>query len=729
MAKVGYVYTASAPSFTSANDVLDSADFVALAKNASGKYVITAAVNGWYTIAAKDTEGFTSFTEEKITNIDRTAPGVVTDLCASYSKNTKKITVSWVNPAESDFYYVSLSYTKAGTAVASDVWISNGMYTVSGVEIDGDEYVFSVYAVDKAGNKGAATTASITPKEGVGVQSITLDRYHIAYNDTNQNVTAVVTLSNDNLITDDTVVKIQIKDTDGNETDTTTTVDKAAGKATATFKLPSSSSNSKKSGMTYTVLCKIDDDVADTAHTARFNVSAPASLSELSQSTDGTSFTTSKVQVSLPGDIGKTKETVRIQGYNLDLTTPYIQLYDSTGAAYYTDPVAVDTSAIVWTETAGTHSQILDTEIPVPTVDDSYTVRVLFGDVAQTSFSRMLQVYDVPKFTSFTIPLVSYAKEGNTVTATIIGKNFSIPDIDLSNFTATCASKTSVVKSTSFTRASDSKLTATFTIPGTVGDYEITVCHRTNSITGTLKVQDFGAYNVGDVLLNDGTIIPYDAENLTFTSEQKTKAVGVLYGINEYGVPGGWLGLHKSSDRVNRSDYAWAPYGTMGYNTKFNDIICTPSNSGSGAADTATFTGDTNGNDNWAYISSVDPACTAKAETYYPAFNYVNNYATTFGLTGAYANGWYMPSLAELCYIYKNKTVLNTVLDALTVVVQKGQDAQNVQDEIQLYNGSYWSSSQSDAGSNAWRVNFDNGNIYASSKSGSKYVCCVRAFN
>ena len=165
--------------------------------------------------------------------------------------------------------------------------------------------------------------------------------------------------------------------------------------------------------------------------------------------------------------------------------------------------------------------------------------------------------------------------------------------------------------------------------------------------------------------MNDGTIIPYDAENLSFTENQKKKAVGVLYGVDEYGKPRGWLGLYNSYGGTNSGTYCWAPEGTTGYNTKFSDIVCTPSTTGTGAADTATFTGDTNGNDNWAYISSVDPACTAKAETYYPAFNYVNNYATTFGLTGVYADGWYMPSLAELCYIYRNKAVLNAVLSAL----------------------------------------------------------------
>ena len=146
----------------------------------------------------------------------------------------------------------------------------------------------------------------------------------------------------------------------------------------------------------------------------------------------------------------------------------------------------------------------------------------------------------------------------------------------------------------------------------------------------------------------------------------------------------------------------------------FTGIICTPSRTGSGAADTATFTGDTDGSDNWAYICSVDPAGTADAATNYPAFNYVNNYATTFGLTGDYADGWYMPSIAELCYIYRSKAVLNAVLSALG--------------GIQLYT-EYWPSSQYDSDKYAWNVNFYSGYVGESLKRAAHYVCCVRAFN
>lgn len=228
-------------------------------------------------------------------------------------------------------------------------------------------------------------------------------------------------------------------------------------------------------------------------------------------------------------------------------------------------------------------------------------------------------------------------------------------------------------------------------------------------------------YSVGDVLLNDGTIIPYDADNLSFTDEQKQKAVGIVYGLDEDGIPRGYLGLYNSAGGTNSGRRMWAAYitsETTGCNIKFNGIVCTPKDYGNlETANLATFTGDVNGSDNWNYICSIDPNGTADAATNYPAFDYVNNYASTFGLTGDYATGWYMPSIAELYYIYRSKDTLNAVLYALGT--------------IQLSFYYYWSSSQYGSYSNGvWAIHFTNDYIYGNpAKDSSQQVCVVRAFS
>ena len=149
----------------------------------------------------------------------------------------------------------------------------------------------------------------------------------------------------------------------------------------------------------------------------------------------------------------------------------------------------------------------------------------------------------------------------------------------------------------------------------------------------------------------------------------------------------------------------------------FVGIVCTPSKEGRGAASTATFTGDTDGSDNWDYICSVDPEGTTNSAANYPAFNYVLNYATTFSLPEGYKDGWYMPSIAELAEIYKNKEVVNSVLSTIG--------------GTQIYSDFYWSSSQFSSfheDNAAWKLDFSDGDLYGNYKNNRNYVCCVRAF-
>ena len=282
----------------------------------------------------------------------------------------------------------------------------------------------------------------------------------------------------------------------------------------------------------------------------------------------------------------------------------------------------------------------------------------------------------------------------------------------------------------------------TFTGTKTISAKKITFSTKTYTLTGgtkttpadtatktdtaaTTKTDTTNTNNakIGDVLLNDGTVVSYK-KGMTFTDEQKKKAVCVLAYFNDKGKPVG-LGLHNSADGTNsnRNKYKWAKTDSTGNNKLFTDISCTPiTTDNSYRATSVTFTGDTDGSDNWAYICSADPEGSANAAENYPAFDYVNNYAATFGLTGPYASGWYMPSIAELCYIYRNTTTVNAVLKALG--------------GTQMFN-CFWSSSQFSltqySSIGAWVLDFSDGYLYGSNKGDDTHdagrVCCVRAFS
>ena len=178
------------------------------------------------------------------------------------------------------------------------------------------------------------------------------------------------------------------------------------------------------------------------------------------------------------------------------------------------------------------------------------------------------------------------------------------------------------------------------------------------------------------------------------------------------------IALHTSG-----SGLSWAESDSTGYNTKFEGIICRPSQTGSGAAQTATFTGDTDGSDNWEYIKQQDTAGAADAATNYPAFHWVNTYNKTYETQLNHKTfNWYMPSLAELCEVYKNREAINASLEKIYHLNNSYADSN-------LGTSWYWSSSQySNYNIYAWHVNFSDGNVDDIFKTSDYRVCCLSGF-
>ncbi len=233
----------------------------------------------------------------------------------------------------------------------------------------------------------------------------------------------------------------------------------------------------------------------------------------------------------------------------------------------------------------------------------------------------------------------------------------------------------------------------------------------------TLKMTEAKA--VGDIVFSDGSATAYTS-GLTLTDEQKSKAVAVIFyagsasdilGAKTLGV-----GLKNTNDETTKYlAFARNASGTAeGYNTNITAIQCTPSESGDGKAATATFTGDLDGSDNWtALCAAVNDEGTSGN---YPAWEWVNAYATTANLTGEYASGWYLPTVAELCMLYRVKATVNAALEAAG--------------GTKIVDNYYWSSSQSSTDNRkAWMVKFDSGKLIDTYKGNKWYVCGVRAFN
>ena len=222
--------------------------------------------------------------------------------------------------------------------------------------------------------------------------------------------------------------------------------------------------------------------------------------------------------------------------------------------------------------------------------------------------------------------------------------------------------------------------------------------------------------SVGDIVFADGTATAW-REGLTLTDAQKKAAVAVIFYVgtecsNDSAIRTLGVGLKNTG---TDSTLQWAKSSADGYSTNITAIQCTPSESGSGKAATATFMGDLNGSDNWqALCEAVSDEGTGGN---YPAWEWVNAYATTANLTGDYASGWYLPTVAELSMLYRVKATVNAALEAA--------GGTKIVDTV------YWSSSQNSSFNRfAWYVWFDDGGrLGYSPKYGDKSVCGVRAFN
>ncbi len=651
-----------------------------------------ATTNGTYQVTAIDYDGRRETSYITISNIDKSAPLASSNLLSSYDYVTKQISINWTsNNTDVDYYLVS--YIKAGESVVTDTKVTNCFYKVPNIEITDTEvtFEFTVKAVDKAGNIGESAHTSITLKQAPFITNIELSRNHFVYTENGTEFTATVKGVNFNMIAsqEEANLKVQIVDQDNNVINYEAIIDVENNTATAILKVPELAGSATTDGKNYTVRAKICGEI-DKDHTATFNISDIASLSDII-------LETSQISVKNVTTGMTTKATVT--GSNLDVAGKIeLALYNSTGTKYG-DSVLVDASGFTQATTS------FDVEIPIPTQNDIFTVKVLFDDKIQFETVN-LQVYGVPIFTNFKIPNAGITAEDNILTATVIGKNFMAPEVTASDFRLTCA-KSSIVKNAKVTIVNDTLLKVCLTIPGTAGIYDVTVTSESNSQIGAFTVKDYSEYKIGDIILKDGSKVDVaNISNTIFETSGDKVPIAVVAGFNANGAALG-LGLKQS-------DYAlmWAEYQTTGYWTRL-EVIETNYNSSNGYI----FTGDCDGSDNWDCICLIDPKDTKDAATNYSAFNFAANYGTTtcsFDADGELASGWYIPSIAELYKVYQNKDVLQTSLTAAGGFT---------------FETWYWSSSQGSFNYNyAYELNFSSGYVNSYYKDSIYYVLVVRAF-
>lgn len=214
-------------------------------------------------------------------------------------------------------------------------------------------------------------------------------------------------------------------------------------------------------------------------------------------------------------------------------------------------------------------------------------------------------------------------------------------------------------------------------------------------------------YVIGDIILADGSVVK---ETELTAIDSRNIPIAVIAGFGEDRTAFG-VGVHRSDMPLQ-----WAADDTVGYADKFTDTVCTQDSD-------FNFFGDKDGSDNWEVICSQDEKGSLDAAKNYPAFHFVNQYAKTYDLTGDYAIGWYMPSIAELSCMYQNREHINTSL-------QKIYELDNNAAMNGLDTNWYWSSSQANSEDDyAWFVHYFNGYAGECPKNFTNvHVLAVRVF-
>lgn len=632
--------------------------------------------------------------------VDTTPPASVTNLSAVYNAETLQITVSWKNPTDLDFAGTQLVYGKVSSADIKTLSFdkSYSQAVIQGIAADDSEYSFKIVAIDTAGNTSeVASTTVIAKNEAVVLPSDLRTGDYVLTDNTYVRKEYFSELTQEErakifgvvCITDSGEALILGTQFSTNESRWTAS---PAGINTYLANIATGVSGSEDYEYTFTgdldgsdnweYICSIDTLTQDATtvpsmYPAFYLANIYSSYAGLTDTdfADGWYLPT----ISELYQMYKNIDVIKSSLSKLGISLPYT----------YDDNLNDYTCRAFWSSSVPTAPGQTAYKLDYYTGEIENVDRGTYSNYvwAFHKFDKKFDSYAYPEalITSVELPSKVGAGYEGLIPVTITGNNFYAYKFRGDVYRVTYISNT--------------QATGYVFHPGYAGSHNITVICGNATGVGILNVVDVDC-PVGDILFTDGTKIK--AENVKYgvPSDMIPKAFAVVAGVKDYGTEPFVVGIKKGSS------LQWAPRGTTGYNKNFTGMQGTR------------FSGDMDGSDNWEYVCSIDPEGIQDAAANYPAFNYANTYGQTAGLTGTeYADGWYLPSIAELKGIYDNRHILAESLSAVG-----GTDT--------LGGSSYWSSTQSSSDGNcAYGLDFDDGYEYYASKSYDCSVLVVQAFN
>lgn len=265
-----------------------------------------------------------------------------------------------------------------------------------------------------------------------------------------------------------------------------------------------------------------------------------------------------------------------------------------------------------------------------------------------------------------------------------------------------------------------------------------------NSYIGTKAPSE--TKEVGDIVFNDNSAMSYsDFSTRLVTADKNSKKTSAIALIFYKGTE-----LNSGSDTttsrtlgvgLKHSETAvkWCPATASTYNVEISDIYCKPSgNQGAYTFNDATCN-DRNGKDNFDKVKTAIGNNNEDYDTYEALYwacsDYINHESRLQDntVTSTLKTSWFLPSIAELFWIYKNGKGANKIFDIDAASETLGG---NRLDAASLF----WSSTQVEPVSNgsatditrAYVFGFSNGGwdcLYKESSATELKVCAIREFN
>lgn len=539
--------------------------------------------DGIYKISfyAKDKNGNTSQSLKTLyILLDQTPTKAVADVTSNYYLSQENFQLNWNNPANFDLDYITVTISSESNGnisiIEKDKMFSKTetSYSLNGIKPN-KKYIITFIAFDLIGNATDEKTVAINLTDKNILNRIELDSYHLSAKASNKKVCATVFFDN-NAYTPESNYKLKL-------------IRRDTGETKAEVHLPVTAE-----GLTFSNEINIPnlDTVDDIIYDIRLFANG-VEVTDSNGKSAGTRVYVSKDKNSKSCDfLNATKVELSILPLNYYLLNEidkknYIELeFNSdfkrcleleettikitnrnTNKIVYDE--LVDISEIKWTHDQG---EILDdtpfiTRIPLPEEPGEYSMTIKGYNIIKGFY-----VGDKPHFSSFIAPTYYINnKIGNhivefTVTGTnfaLIGKEIPLDEVltckTIPNIKDYCSAKKIQINYNEkivfqFNFKNKNKEAAelpvgTHTVTFKYGDEELSTIFR------VINIRD--EWNIGDIVMSDGTRIPYDETKTELTAQETkngtVKPMGIYFMDDNSTGQIKLLGILKDEERTHET--------------------------------------------------------------------------------------------------------------------------------------------------------------------------------